>query len=250
MLTFRNENIHSQGSNSNETLNRRDTHASTHPDTMRRRALWDIQVIIISLCFFVASLGHTALEPSLAVWIKSAFGEGSLSTGHILGIGGLTTILGSVISAIAVNAFQDRLWIICIASLCTAGVPLILLKFSLGIKLASVAISVFLFGVHATRFILISMCSTIASSRYPESYGLVFAIVNIGWGVSCPHRSSARLFSIWIILCHMYDRNTLHFKFISCGFPTKSGFHGRTQFYGLLDELYKQKPRVPTINST
>ena len=125
------------------------------------------------------------LEPSLAVWIKSAFGEGSLSTGHILGIGGLTTILGSVISAIVVNAFQDRLWIICIASLCTAGVPLILLKFSLGIKVASVAISVFLFGVHATRFILISMCSTIASSRYPESYGLVFAIVNIGWGVSC-----------------------------------------------------------------
>ena len=62
LLTFRNENIHSQGSNSNETLNRRDTHASTHPDTMRRRALWDIQVIIISLCFFVASLGHTAFR--------------------------------------------------------------------------------------------------------------------------------------------------------------------------------------------
>ena len=129
LMTFRDENIHSQGPKSNETFNRRDT-AGTHPDTMRRRVLWDIQVIIISLCFFVASLGHTALEPSLAVWIKSAFGEGSLSTARILGIGGLTTILGSVISAIVVNAFQDRLWVFCIASLCTAGVPLLLLKFS------------------------------------------------------------------------------------------------------------------------
>ncbi|XP_071792039.1 vesicular acetylcholine transporter-like [Asterias amurensis] len=187
MLTFRTENFHKK----EETKSDHGADDATRQvdqktnRSVRWRAIFDVQVLIVALSFLVGALGHTALEPTLAVWVDYMFGDGTVSTAHILGLCGFSVLLSTACCTYVLGTLSHNLtWIFCFASLCTAGLPLVLVKFSSSLTVASIYLAVFFFGLQASRVILITMCSTIAVMRHPEAYSLVFSIVNLGWGAA------------------------------------------------------------------
>ncbi len=181
LLTFRTENFHKK----EET--RSDDGTITLVDKKKRRsvrwgALFDVQVLIISLSFLVMNLGQAALDPSLAIWVEYVFGEGTVASAHLLGLCGFSVILSAVCCTFVLETFsKDFTWIFCTVSLFIAGLPLVLVKFSPSLTVASLCLAVYFFGLQAARVILITMCSTVAVTRYPEAYSLVFSLVNLGW---------------------------------------------------------------------
>ncbi|XP_038075605.1 vesicular acetylcholine transporter unc-17-like [Patiria miniata] len=179
LITFRNDNFHSK-----DESNGKDECEQNSSGAVRWRVICDVQLMIVTTCCMFSTLGQSSLEPSFAVWMKSSFEAGPESTGVILGLCGVASITSSLASAQILPALQHRSWIFCMASLCTAGVPLLLVNFSPNIVVAGVALCTHLFGATAARFTLLMMCSTIANSRYPQSYGLVFAMFNVGWAAS------------------------------------------------------------------
>ncbi|XP_033633764.1 vesicular acetylcholine transporter unc-17-like [Asterias rubens] len=185
LLTFRTENFHKkeetrsdQGADDATSQVDQKKHRS-----VRWRVIFDVQVLIVALSFLVSALGYTALEPTLAVWVDYMFGDGTVSTAHMLGLCGFSVLLSTACCVYVLGTLSNNLtWIFCFVSLCTAGLPLVLVKFSPSLTVASIFLAVFFFGSQAARVILITMCSTIAVKRHPEAYSLVFSIVNLGWG--------------------------------------------------------------------
>ncbi|XP_038074022.1 vesicular acetylcholine transporter unc-17-like [Patiria miniata] len=176
LLTFRNGNFHSKTELKGEDEGKQ--HLSSK---LRWRVVFDVQLIILCICFFVTGLGVTALDPSLAVWMKSVYGAGAAPVGFILGVCGLVTLIANITSGQVLHILKDWSWIFCMTSLCITGLPLVLINFSPDIVSAGVALCGFFSGLSAVRFTLILLCTTIANSRYPQACGHVFGIVNIGW---------------------------------------------------------------------
>ncbi|XP_071803640.1 vesicular acetylcholine transporter-like [Asterias amurensis] len=182
LLTFRTENFHKDETRSEVAGRQVDT---KNQRSVRWRALFDVQVLIVVFGILVVSLGQTSLEPSLEIWVQFMFGEGTVSTAHILGLCGCSVVVSTVCCTYALGTFSKNLtWILCFVSLCIAGLPLVLVKFSPSLIAASTYLAVFFFGLQASRLILITMCSMIAVVRYPEAYGFVFSLVNFGWGAA------------------------------------------------------------------
>ncbi|XP_038050846.1 vesicular acetylcholine transporter unc-17-like [Patiria miniata] len=179
LITFRTDNFHSKDES------KEGSECKQNPSSaVQWRVICDVQLMVVATCFVVSNLGQSSLEPSFAVWMKSAFGAGPESTGVILGLCGVATITASLASAQILPTLRHRSWIFCLTSLCTAGVPLLLVSFSPSIVLAGASLCAHFLGATAARFTLLLMCSTIANSRYPQAYGLVFSVLNVGWAAS------------------------------------------------------------------
>ena len=179
MLTFRTVNFHSK-----DTGLQSERSEYTSSSALQWRIFLDVQLLVLVICCFLPTLAYAAFEPSVAVWMKSAYGAGPATVGIILGLCGLVSLVATIASAQILHIMQDRSWIFFLVTLLMIGPPLILMNFSPDIITASIALCAFFIALCAVRFAPLEMCSTIADSRYPQSCGQVFSIVNASWGAS------------------------------------------------------------------
>ena len=176
LVTFRATNFHSSTQSDGDIAT---TH-NTESKILHWRVFGDVQVISLALCFFVADIGRTSLEPSMGIWMKSAFGADVATISLVFGLCGLAILFSSLVSPQVLPIFRHRSWIFGIVTLWLAGFALMLLNLTHDVQGASFALFVHYFAASGTRFVLISMCSTLTETRYIEESGLVFGVTNTG----------------------------------------------------------------------
>ena len=143
----------------------------------------DLQIVVLTLCSFVTEISRASLEPSLAVWMQFTFRSDQSTIAHVFGLCGVSIVLGNVLGAWTLPVvFPGRSWIAATTFLSAAGLPMLFLSSCNGVVQASIALIAHYTLASVVRLALTSMCSTLASHRYPDSYGLVFAVFNAGTG--------------------------------------------------------------------
>ncbi|XP_022100163.1 probable vesicular acetylcholine transporter-B [Acanthaster planci] len=194
LITFRTKNLHLSSKPSEES---KTTHSVVFQggDTLRWRVFGDLQIINIALCFFVADIGRTSLEPSVAVWMKSTFGADLSTISLVFGLFGLAIVSSSIFSSCILPVFRGRSWIYGILTLCPAGLTLIFLNSCREMYWAGFALFVHFFTASGTRLLLTFMCFTLAANRYAAVSGLLFAVTNTGMAAAS---LAGPLVAVWL----------------------------------------------------